>query len=289
MTFRELLQIESYIQDVQRLKEHKMENIRYGNNARTLDAKILSSIKGYKPQGISWGSAIIYDRGVPCSYDAEMIWNFLDIMQATLQSILNGVPYYDEICDLSKDISYGKKVIGNPKCKREFLVEKIKKYSCNIKFEQASIAARERILAGAELGEEQIDSVFSSVVADMEVYRKSLFEEKRDLKEVLNPAVLVSVEQNQNNSQAQNFSADINISIQNCLKDLDDCETLDEKELFDIKTQIEEIKRLLEDKRGKKKTIREKIASILKWVADKGTDAMISVLPALISTLNLIK
>lgn len=100
---------------------------------------------------------------------------------------------------------------------------------------------------------------------------------------------MVSVEQNQNNSQAQNFSADINISIQNCLKDLDDCETLDEKELFDIKTQIEEIKRLLEDKRGKKKAIREKIASILKWVADKGTDAMISVLPALISTLNLIK
>ncbi len=54
MTFREFIQIERYIQEMQRLKELRKDNVQLGNAAKTLDAKILSSVKGYKPQGISW-------------------------------------------------------------------------------------------------------------------------------------------------------------------------------------------------------------------------------------------
>lgn len=127
----------------------------------------------------------------------------------------------------------------------------VKKYSRNIKFEQSIINARDNLLAGNELSEEQLDSIFRTLLLDMEEYRKSLFDDKRDLKEVINTPVLVKVEQTQNNSQVQNVATDLNVSIQNCLKDLDDCETLSEQELEDIKAQLDEIKQLLADSLAK--------------------------------------
>ena len=91
----------------------------------------------------------------------------MDIMQATLQGILNSLPYYDEICDLGKDISYGHNISNSTKSKCDFIVEKVKKYSRNIKFEQSIINARDNLLAGNELSEEQLDSIFRTLLLDM--------------------------------------------------------------------------------------------------------------------------
>ena len=294
MTYREFLQIEKYITEIEALKKLNIDGNQLQLKAENLNNRILSNIKGYKPQGLSWYSAYVnLSDGLggysSINYNRDQICNLMDIMQATLQGILNSLPYYDEICDLGKDISYGHNISNSTKSKCDFIVEKVKKYSRNIKFEQSIINARDNLLAGNELSEEQLDSIFRTLLLNMEEYRKSLFDDKRDLKEVINTPVLVKVEQTQNNSQVQNVATDLNVSIQNCLKDLDDCETLSEQELEDIKAQLDEIKQLLADKRGKKKAIKEKISAILKWVANKGTDVMIAILPTLITTLNLIK
>ena len=294
MTYREFLQIEKYITEIEALKKMNIDGNQLQLKAENLNNRILSNIKGYKPQGLSWYSAYVnLSDGLggysSINYNRDQICNLMDIMQATLQGILNSLPYYDEICDLGKDISYGHNISNSTKSKCDFIVEKVKKYSRNIKFAQPIINARDSLLAGDKLSEEQLDTVFRTLLLDMEEYRKSLLDDKRDLKEVISTPVLVKVEQTQNNSQVQNVATDLNVSIQNCLKDLDDCETLSEQELSDIKAQLDEIKQLLADKRGKKKTIKEKISSILKWVADKGTDVMIAVLPTLITALNLIK
>lgn len=294
MTYREFLQIEKYITEIEALKKMNIDGNQLQLKAENLNNRILSNIKGYKPQGLSWYSAYVnLSDGLggysSINYNRDQICNLMDIMQATLQGILNSLPYYDEICDLGKDISYGHNISNSTKSKCDFIVEKVKKYSRNIKFAQPIINARDSLLAGDKLSEEQLDTVFRTLLLDMEEYRKSLLDDKRDLKEVISTPVLVKVEQTQNNSQVQNVATDLNVSIQNCLKDLDDCETLSEQELSDIKAQLDEIKQLLADKRGKKKAIKEKISAILKWVADKGTDVMIAVLPTLITTLNLIK
>ena len=294
MTYREFLQIEKYITEIEALKKMNIDGNQLQLKAENLNNRILSNIKGYKPQGLSWYSAYVnLSDGLggysSINYNRDQICNLMDIMQATLQGILNSLPYYDEICDLGKDISYGHNISNSTKSKCDFIVEKVKKYSRNIKFAQPIINARDSLLAGDKLSEEQLDTVFRTLLLDMEEYRKSLLDDKRDLKEVISTPVLVKVEQTQNNSQVQNVATDLNVSIQNCLKDLDDCETLSEQELSDIKAQLDEIKQLLADKRGKKKAIKEKISAILKWVADKGTDAMIAILPTLITTLNLIK
>lgn len=294
MTYREFLQIEKYITEIEALKKLNIDGNQLQLKAENLNNRILSNIKGYKPQGLSWYSAYVnLSDGLggysSINYNRDQICNLMDIMQATLQGILNSLPYYDEICDLGKDISYGHNISNSTKSKCDFIVEKVKKYSRNIKFAQPIINARDSLLAGDKLSEEQLDTVFRTLLLDMEEYRKSLLDDKRDLKEVISTPVLVKVEQTQNNSQVQNVATDLNVSIQNCLKDLDDCETLSEQELSDIKAQLDEIKQLLADKRGKKKAIKEKISAILKWVANKGTDVMIAILPTLITTLNLIK
>lgn len=289
MTFRELVQIEKYIQEINNIKRLSISGDELRVRSNILNGQISSSVKGYAPKGINWNDAWVWDKYPKGHYDVEKCKAILDIMQAALQGILNSLPYYDEVCDLGKDISYGRNISSSAKSKSDFIVEMVKKYSRNIKFEQPIINVRDSILAGNVLSEEQLDFVFRTLLLDMEEYRKSLFDDKRDLKEAVNTPVLVKVAQTQNNSQVQNVATDLNVSIQDCLKDLDDCETLNEQEKEDIKAQLEEIKQLLEDKRGKKKTIRGKISSILKWVADKSTDAMIAVLPTLITTLNLIK
>ena len=101
--------------------------------------------------------------------------------------------------------------------------------------------------------------------------------------------MVIKVEQNQNNTQTQYSSIDIKLSIENCLKDLEDCESVSEEEISEIKGQMAEIQKLLENKRGNKKSIREKIKDALKWIAEKSTDVMIAVLPTVITILNNIK
>ena len=273
MTFRELLQIESYIQEVQNLKDQKMSDIQYGNAARTLDAKILSSVKEYKPHGISWNSALMYNRGRPYSYNAGIVCNFLDIMVAALQGILNSIPYYDEICDLRKDMSYSHGIIGDSKCKKEFIIEKTIKYSSNIKFEEAAYAAREKLLAGDEVGEEQIDSIFSSVVADIEAYCRSLFEEKRDLKEVVqptNPHVQIIASGGNaaaNASASAQVTVDISVQIEQTIEQVKEACLKPEEEAA-ILAKLDELKGISQEKN--KRTKWDKIKGIFKWLAEQG-------------------
>ena len=79
---------------------------------------------------------------------------------------------------------------------------------------------------------------------------------------------------------------DINLAISSCLDKISECESVSDEEYELVKTQLEEIKTLLENSKSKKKTLKVKIASVLKWVADKTTDVMIAVLPTLITVLS---
>ena len=273
MTFRDLLQIEQFIQEIDTLKKSTKDGNQLKYRADILNRKILSNVVGYKPQGLNWDLAWNGTYTQSICYDPSKIKDLLDVMRAALQGILNCLPYYDEVCDLSKDISYGKKVIGNPKCKREFLVEKIKKYSRNIKFEQAAIAARERILAGDEVGEEQIDSIFSSVVADIEAYCKSLFEEKRDLKEVVQPTnphfqiIASGGNATANASASAQVTVDISVQIGQTIEQVKDA-CLKPEEESAILAKLDELKEISQEK--SKKTKWDKIKGIFKWLAEQG-------------------
>lgn len=131
MTYREFLQIEKYITEIEALKKMNIDGNQLQLKAENLNNRILSNIKGYKPQGLSWYSAYVnLSDGLggysSINYNRDQICNLMDIMQATLQGILNSLPYYDEICDLGKDISYGHNISNSTKSKCDFIVEKVK-------------------------------------------------------------------------------------------------------------------------------------------------------------------
>ncbi len=63
---------------------------------------------------------------------------------------------------------------------------------------------------------------------------------------------------------------------------------MEKKDIEELKEMLGEIEKLLKDKKGQKKTIRQKIGNVLKWIADKTTDVMIAVLPVLLQSLEML-
>ena len=280
MTFREFLQIENYICKIESLKNLNIDGNQLKNKAEILNSQILSSVKEYKPQGINWNAAWIVGFG---GYDSNKIIGYLSVMQATLQGILNSLPYYDEIFDLGKDISYGHNIGNNTKSKCDFIVEKVKKYSRSIKFEQTIINARESILAGDELREEQFDALFRALLLDMEEYRKSLFEDQRDLKESVNqqPQNIFNISANggtatANASANAQVNVDISVQIEQTIEKVKEA-CLSPEEETTILAKLDELKEIAQEKN--KRTKWDKVKGVFKWLAEQSLQTASWIVP----------
>ena len=278
MTYREFLQIEKYITEIEALKKLNIDGNQLQLKAENLNNRILSNIKGYKPQGLSWYSAYVnLSDGLggysSINYNRDQICNLMDIMQATLQGILNSLPYYDEICDLGKDISYGHNISNSTKSKCDFIVEKVKKYSRNIKFEQPIINARDSLLAGDKLSEEQLDTVFRTLLLDIEEYRKSLLDDRRDLKEAINQPqqnifnlITNGGSASANASASAQVNVDISVQIEQTIEKVKEA-CLSPEEEAAILGKLDELKGI-----AKVKNIRtrwDKVKGVFKWLAEQ--------------------
>lgn len=282
MTFKQILQIENYITEIECLRNLQNDGEELFNCAETLDKKIASSVKDYSPKGVDWDNASTYLID-SCYYDSKLIKNYLSIMSAYLQGILNGLTNYDELCSVREDISYGSRI--GDRYRLNFVVEKVGRYTNKIKFSNEIISFVNGLKEKAIIDETLLNIVYGSVMSSLQKYLQDLLSDKPQVVQHTSNSPTVNVYQN--NTQSINLNLDI--SIENCLKDLDDCETLSRHEINEIKKQLDEVQTLLKDKKGKKKTIREKLATMLKWVADKSTDAMIALLPTLVAILQNIK
>lgn len=130
--------------------------------------------------------------------------------------------------------------------------------------------------------EDKTEEIFNALIGVLNLYLENLCTSIEIKTEDKTPTIQVV----NNKTNTQTLTLNLEISIENCLKELDDCETLSQEEISKIKEQLEEIQELLKDKKGKRKKIREKLSSALKWVADKGTDAMIDLLPTIVMILT---
>lgn len=291
MTYREFLQIENYIVQIEEIKNLQLENSELFNRAETLDYMIRSSVDGYEPCGVKWENASypLYDsRGI----DVPKIKNFLDIMQAALQGILNSLPYYDDICELGKDISYGYNISSNAKSKCDFIVEKTKKYSRNIEFEQSIINARDSLLTGQNLSEEQLNFVFRTLLLDMEDYRKSLLEDKRDLNESVNrqPQNVFNISANGGNAVANasanvQVNVDISIQIDQTVEQVKDACLSPEQETA-VLSKLGELKAISQEKNTRKRW--DKVKGIFKWLAEQSLQVAGWLVPLVCQIVNVV-
>lgn len=290
MTYKMFLQVEEYISEINNLIKNSKTcpEATLKEKAETLNSKIKSSIKEYRPEGISWDDAKQYcsdglGGNVFAGYDVNKINNILDIMLVTLQAILNSLPCYDEICDLRKDISYGENISKNKKLKRNFIVEKIEKYSHSIKFDQSVIIARDGILSGSELREEQLDSTFRIVLSNMENYMRSLFANKRDSIEMETSRAQNIINVTANGGNAMSYSiaeatakVDMSINIEQTIEQVKDA-CLNPEEEAAILAKLEEIKKIAQERN--KKTRWEKVKGVFKWLAEQSLQAAAWIIP----------
>lgn len=286
MTEQEIIQAEKFLSEIGKIRnDAKLKGSRYYTAAKTIEGKIKSCFSSFNPQGYSWQSIAL---SINCNIDVtKSVDDALDIMHECLQSILNRIPKYDLICRLRNDISYGKRI--GVQYHRGFIEEKVPYYSAYFSFPNEVEELMTNWRSGKEADEEHEESIFRLTLATMEQQVDLLLgigEKKQGEGSVVpKQSIIVAPTFNQN----QTVQVNTEISIENCLKELDDCEALSEEELDAIKKQLSEIQELLKDKKGKKKNIREKIASILKWMAEKTTDVMIAVLPTIVTILSNVK
>lgn len=283
MTYKQIEQIEQYIEEVRGLKEITSISLQIlYEKGKTLHEKCLASNIGYSVV-VNWGKCVFFGlTGNSTTYFYNDIISNLEVMQSALQGILDGITYYPYILEIRKDIAKGKK-IKKSVAKQNFIAEIVVKYQGKIDFGKViQDYLKEDNMLSWNIKE---DAYFNGVIQKLNSYLNEICEEKKTTKRQTQEKQTV-VNVNQNVNQKQETNVNIAISFEECFKILDDCETLDDSETQEIKAQLKEIQELLKDKKGKKKRIKGKISSVLKWVADKGTDVMIAILPVVLQNLQ---
>ncbi len=280
LTYKQIEQIEKFIKEIDYLRNNSFNEEELYEGAVALDKRIAASGVGYHKATVSWEHCAIYTFTSEMKYYRSEIEVNLNVMTSALNGLLNAVSKYPYILEIKKNIQRGSK-LSKTEAKRAFIIEMSAKYQGKIDFGKAIQEYVKKDELSFWTSDE--NAYHRGVVERLRMYLTELCEDKKETKpSSKSEKTVVHVNQNQSVSQQVN----VTITFEDCFKALDDCETLGEEELKEIKAQIQEIQELLKDKKGKKKTIREKISSVLKWVANKGTDVMIAVLPFVLQNLQ---
>lgn len=279
MTYQEILKAKHFLNEIEELTAKVDSGETPFQEAKTLDAEIKSSFPEYQATGFNWNT-ISFSANDQSRYRTS-ICNALKVMHTALEAVLIKQPYYGKMEQANADLSrLSENTHFESGQKRKLIVELVAKYSAEIKFGKPVIDYVDH--GDALFEEDKTEEIYNALVGALKLYLEELPSEKTRTVRTEKPILQIYNQQ----TNTQTVSMNLQISIENCLKDLDDCESLSSEEISEIKQQLDDIQKLMEDKRGKKKHIKEKISSILKWVADKGTDAMIALLPTVFMMLS---
>lgn len=285
MTYQQIELAEKYIARAKYIKDKSNYPAEFlHSESNTLDTEAKASGIGYKGDCIDWRDAVEWSEG-ECYYNIEQIKRILDTIIAELNGLLIAIPYYGLLCDIRKDIKRGNQTKNSKKF--NFVVEMVTKYDGKISFGKVVL---DYIKDGDLVLSSNTEPIFNGVAEKLKIYMQELCEEKKTARSNSGKSTTtnININQQQQNTQTATANQTVSVTFEDCFKSLDDCETIHENkaELNEIKQQITELQNLLKDSKGKKIMIREKISSLLKWIADKGTDVMTAVLPVVLAGLQ---
>ncbi len=284
LTYKQIEKIEQFINEAQGLKQDALSGENFYNLAVALEDRIIARNIGYKSI-VSWSAC--YEKGWNEytdenweNYLEDKIVENLETIISSLEGLLDACQVYPYIIEVRNDIEKGRE-LEKFACKN-FIIELCAKYQGKVDFGKT---AQDYCKNKALLAPSEAEALCKGMLTKLEFYLSDICEEKKMVKApAQKKETNIYMTQNQTNHQETNVN--ITITIEDCFKALDDCETLKDDEIEEIKQQLSEIETLLKDKKGKRKAIKEKISNALKWIANKGTDVMVSVLPFVLQSLQ---
>lgn len=274
-------QLERYLKDAMDIYNDKTnEDVELLRKAMVLDSTIKSMNIGEIILPYDW-TVIQNCKSRNWDYHDKLLDNIRTISNV-IQGKLNENPVYADYCSLRDDIKKGKNL--KPKQQKfDFITQMTVKYNDKIDFGKA---VQDYIKNGITFPNNNGDALFKGVIDKLQMELDSLGIEKtqKNSKNHATAKTIVNVTQ----TNAQTVTQVTSFSFNECFQQLDDCESMREKDIKKLKKMLAEIEKLLKDKKGQKKTIRKKIGNVLKWIANKATDTMIAVLPVLLQSLEML-
>lgn len=288
MTYQQIELIEGYITRAKFIKGSGLSGEQLYNESVSFEKEVKSSGTGYLGLYINWDDIEKWDgyndeNGPYHTFDYQKIQTNLEAVISELNGLLIAIPNYKLISDIREDEKRSHSISDSKKY--DFILEMVAKYDGKISFGKV---VWDYIKDDGIVISSNTDPIFNGVVEKLKIYMQELCEEKKpaSVNRGKSNSTTININQQQQNTQTQTANQTVSVTFEDCFKSLDDCETLGKKESDKIKEQISELQELLEDSKGKKRIIREKVSSILKWIADKGTDVMIAVLPSILAGLQ---
>lgn len=292
MTYAEIRFIDYYKIDIHKLlHDENIDAASLFSQAKALDSKIASSIKGYKPKGIAWNSAIIPNStNGGYTYNQNLIRDYLEIMYACLQGILNAIPYYEKICDLGEDVSTGQCLyIADQLSISKYIKEMATRYSCEITFPQEVFDCIQLISSGGIVNEDTLRSTLRIIIQCLETYQNSLLTDARDIKEVIseNSPTINIIAQGGNSistaSAVSNVHVDIFLQIEQTMEAVKES-CLAPVQEAQILEKLEELKAISQEKNRRTKW--DKIKGFFQWLAEQSLQVAGWVIPLIYQILN---
>lgn len=282
-TYKQIETMEKYIEKIKQMRLSDHEGKELYDEVSHLDDVISSSIKEYSPN-IHWDSAIeCYDPYGKKEYNKVAIIGFLEVMDANLQGILNGLDCYPEICSIREDIKRGEDLLKlNEELDYE---EKCEDYVRFICMKRQSAFTDEQYYYFTDVG---FGKSAKNIVEIIDVLRKyietlsgynaaSLFKAKQGVQpeptesRTSSPTIQIN-NNNQGGNVVANASAnvqvnlDISIQIDQTVEQVKDACLSPEQEAA-VLSKLEELKAISQEKNTRKRW--DKVKGIFKWLAEQ--------------------
>lgn len=290
-TYAQVERIEKYIEQIRNLRKSNLRDEKFYHAVSHLDDMISTSYQEYNPN-IHWAAAIVEDDPYgECKYNNDRILEFLEVMEASLQGILNGLDQYSEICSIREAITRGEELLTlnkDPSYEDEcqlYVRDILLKHSGLFSSVQSSYFSG-KSFEKSSLNIKTIMDILQQNLQSMQFVNLATFKSYKGAEQasVTKPNIpTIQITNNSHGGMAiSNSSAeatskvDMSIKIEQTIEQVKDA-CLNPEEEAAILAKLEEIKEIAEERN--KKTRWEKLKGVFKWLAEQSLQAAAWVIP----------
>lgn len=287
-TYAQIEKIEQYIEKIKELQSSSLDGAKLYDAVSHLDDMISTSYKEYDPN-IHWNAAIEEDDPYgETTYNNDRILEFLEVMEASLQGILNSLECIPEICSIRDDIARGNELLQLQNVSAE--EEQCCEYVRDMLLKYDSIFSRSQYsyllgqgFNGSTHNIKTIVNALHKHLRSIDGYSVSSFSlrgsEEQTTKSAnynMPPIHITANGGNANASASAQVNVDVSVQIEQTIEKVKEACLSPEEEVA-ILAKLDELKGI-----AKEKNIRtrwDKVKGVFKWLAEQSLQAASWIVP----------